>query len=246
MFIFICLISFTLSAQTYTDIPWRKGQIIKDGKIENGIIRLGGGNGAPWLNCNKVYFVHDKNVRPGKKQKRKSIKKYEPGDIDGYNTFTIQDEEIDTIYMAFRTFKVKVASGLMGKKKLKKSFIQLLDSGSVNVFLHIPTPPKKVVTSGGQAQDDYDNAINQSTTYLQYKNDDKVVSAVEFELINNFKECPTIVENIKNETYGVKPLNKRKKKKRLGRFIGNAFGDNEKEAKIIKIVEDYNMCMNNK
>lgn len=237
LFIFF---AFALSSQTYVDIPWRKGEIIQNGKIEKGIIRLGGDLGAPWLNFSKVYFVKEKNIRKGKHPRRKHIIKYNPAEIEGYNTFTMKKDE--KIIMKFRSFDIKVKSGLFGKKKTKKMFLEIVDTGAVNVFLFTPTPSKKLITSNKERKEDFQNAQYKSTYYLQKGSEEKVVPSVECKLIKMFEDCPEVVEKIKNGDFGVKPLNERKKKKGFGKLLGNLMGDNPLENKIFHIVKVYNKC----
>jgi len=229
-----------ISAQTYVDIPWREGVIIKKGEELPGMIRLGGDLGAPYLNNEKVYFVEEKNWDENRrKPKKKYVKEYKAKDLDGYQTYT-ETEDGKRIEMNFSTYEVKVRGAI--KMKNAKAFLKSEIIGPVNVYSYVPKPTKSLLASQEERYEDRQRALAHSTIYLE-KGDNKLEKASDSELVEMLKECPEVVEKIKNESYGFKPLSERPKKKGLKKFISNAVGDNPMELKIMQAIKDYNKCV---
>ncbi|MEM1120047.1 MAG: hypothetical protein AAGJ18_06330 [Bacteroidota bacterium] len=239
LFITFLILSSSLFAQTYIGIPWREGTIIKDGQEINGMIRLGGDLNAPWLNSTKVYFVTKDVYDTAKRIKKKMIKEYLPEDLEGYLTYTT-DTNDKRVEMNFFTHEIMIMGAL--RKKKGKAFLRLFEKGEVNVYSYTPEPAKKIVTTTRERREDVAYAKNQSQLFLK-KSNDKLISAVDADLIQILSGCPEVVEKIENESYGFQPKNKRPKRKGLGKFISNAIGDNGLEAGILKAVIDYNNCV---
>lgn len=200
------------------------------GAPHEGMLRLGGDIGAPWLNHTKVYFVTKEEYGDGH-PKNKIIKEYTPEDIEGYITHT-EDKEGNRIEMIFITDVILLEKGL--SRKNTKVFLRRIEDGAVAVYTFVPIPD-----SGPQ---DYDAAIRLSTTYFK-KGDGAAISAVESDMSTLLAECPDVVAKIKSGAYGFQDLNDREKKKGLGKIMTDSYGDNAFEAQIQRAVTDYNACM---
>ncbi|MEZ5045204.1 MAG: hypothetical protein R2828_35245 [Saprospiraceae bacterium] len=235
------LVSISISAQTYVSIPWRAGSIVKNGEVKQGAIRLGGDLGAPWLNHAKVYFVSAENYIAGKTPKKKFQEEYSPEDIEGYTTFT-EEKDGKRIEMNFVTDEVMIEGTL--KKKNAKAFLRINEQGAVNIYSYIPKPEKNYNPLASDRERELNNqyALDHSTYYLR-KGDAELIPAAECVLIDYLKECPEVVEKIKNESYGFKPLAERKKRKGLGKLMAKSIGDNVLENKIYLAITDYNNCV---
>lgn len=234
------LLTYSIVAQTYVDIPWRVGTITKKGKLIEGAIRLGGDLGAPWLNNSKVYFVTKENYEEGKKVKRKFITEYKPEDLDGYDTYT-EDADDQRVEMKFVTHEILV-DGMLKKKKIK-AFLRISEQGTITIYSYVPKPSKEFMSTAQSRQENRQYALNHSTYYLQKKGEDIIPSA-DCVLVEYLEACPEVVAKIKSEAYGFKPKADRKKRKGLGKLMAKSLGDNVLENKIYKAVVDYNACVN--
>lgn len=237
LFLLAMFATMTLSAQTYVDIPWREGIVEKDGKKMEGMIRLGGDIGAPWLNHSKVYFVSSDKWVEGKRPKKKTIEEYKPDDIESYSTYT-ERKDGSKITMDFETCEIMVKGRI--KKKKANAFLRVVETGDINMFSYIPKPASKIMASSEERYNDGQHALRQGTLYLQ--KDSELYKAGDAELVELLKDCPLVVEKINNEEYGFKPKSKRKKRKGLGKMIANSVGDNGMENNIMKAISDYNNC----
>lgn len=235
---FLLIGAFTLSAQTYVDIPWREGTVTKKGKEMKGMIRLGGDLNAPWLNSTKVYFVSDSDWIEGKRPKKKLITMYEPDDIDGYSTYTENDEEMRE-EMDFTTFEIMV-QGPISKKK-GNAFLRKAMTGNVDGYIYIPMPAKAISSTAEERYEAGQRAIRKATLYLQ-KGDGELMEASQTELVTYLSDCPDVVAKIKSEEYGFKPLSERPKRKGLGKMVATSIGDNGLESRMMKAINEYNKC----
>jgi hypothetical protein len=243
LIIFFTIMAFTLSAQTYVDIPWREGSVMSNGEKQDGMIRLGGDLNAPWLNNTKVYFVTAEDYGDGSKRiKKKLIKEYKPEDLDGYQTYTMSKmgEKVD---MTFKSYEIMIMGAF--KKKKGKAFLKVEEEGDVNVYSYVPMPSKKLVTTANERYEDGQNAISRSTLYLESE-DTELTKAADCDLVTLLQDCEKVVENINNEVYGFKPKSKRKKKKGFGKLMAAAGSDNNFEMQVYTAVLDYNQCMEEK
>jgi len=224
-------LSFAVAAQTYVDIPWREGTVTIKGEEQEGMIRLGGDLGAPWLNYSKVYFLKKADYREGKRQKKKLIKKYVANDIEGYSTYT-ETKEGERIEMNFKTFPIMFNNGF--KKKEKNFMLKLEETGAVNIYSHMSDAEYK------SAEEAYFN----SKIYLQ-KGDAKIAAATDCELVTLLEECPEVVGKIENEEYKFKPKSKRKKKKGFKGLKGimKTAMAGSLDHRIQRAVHDYNLCV---
>lgn len=239
----VCFISTgALFAQTYVDIPWRAGTITtKKDEVKEGYIRLGGDLGALYLNNSKVYFVAAEDHIEGKKPKKKKIKEYKPDDIKGYSTYT-ENSEGERIQMDHMTGEV-MKPGLVKAKK-GKAFLWRKVEGEKEVYIFVPKPSKKLVTTADERSDDLKKSEASATYYLRMEDEFKKV--VDLDLIKVLSDCPDVVEKIENEAYGFKPKSKRKKKKGFGKLMAAAVGDNKMEQDICRAIIDYNECVEEK
>lgn len=235
---FLLISAFTLSAQTYVDIPWREGTVTKKGKEMKGMIRLGGDLNAPWLNCTKVYFVSDSDWIEGKRPKKKLVTMYEPDDIDGYSTFT-ENDELMREEMDFTTFEIMIQGPITKKKG--NAFLKKAMTGNVDGYIYIPMPTKSIVSTAEERHEAGQNATRLATLYLQ-KGDGELVYASETELVTYLSECPEVVEKIKSEEYGFKPLSERVTRKGLGKMVAKSIGDNGLESRMMTAISEYNKC----
>jgi len=230
-------ISF-LNAQTYVDLPWTSGTVMQDGQEIEGKLRLGGGEHAPWLNHTKVYFVKKADWIAGKRPRKKVIETYLPDDIDGYNT-TLALDDGDVIDLAFQSFEIMIMGAL--KKKKGMAFLKILKEGKVTAYSYVPMPSEKILADANERAKDNAAAIHQTSLYLS--KDKKVAEhAPACTLVELFADCPTVVEKIKSEAYGFKPLHDRPVKKGLGKMMSNVIGDNKLENQIFEAVKEYNAC----
>ena len=238
--LFLVLMGFSLSAQTYVDIPWREGSVMEKGEKIDGMIKLGGGLDAPWLNNSKVYFVSSKDWgNSNRRPKKKMIKEYKPGDIDGYETSTITRAGT-TADMMYKTYDIMIMGAF--KKKKGKAFLKIETEGDVSVYSYVPMPSKKIITTANERYQDGKDALNRSTIYLESKSTE-LTKAADCDLVSMLKACEKVVENINNEVYGFKPKSKRKKRKGLGKLMAESAGDNNLEMQILTAVSDYNECV---
>lgn len=215
-------------AQTYADLPWEKGIVIKKGKEIEGMIKLDGGEDAPWLNQETVYFVKLEDYVEGKKVRRKYIEEYEVKDLDGYSTDRV----------TYVTQEIKVLN-IFFKKKPKKFFLEKVVDGPVSVYRWYNKPEKKIVATSNERENDRQSALEEYRHYLQ-KEGEELVQANECDLVAYFESCPAVAAKLEAEEYGFK-LHK-EKKKGLGGMIDKGFSDAILERNIQVVVEEYNQC----
>lgn len=227
-----------LNAQTYVDIPWTSGTVTLDGQEIEGLLRLGGGENAPWLNHTKVYFVKKADWIEGKRPKKKVIETYLPGDIEGYKT-SLAKADGDVVDLEFHSYEIMIMGAL--KKKKGMAFLKTLEQGKVTAYSYVPMPSEKIMTDANERAKDNAAAIHKTSLYLS--KDNKVAEhAPACTLVELFADCPTVVEKVKSEAYGFKPLHDRPVKKGFGKMMSNVVGDNKLENQIFDAVKEYNAC----
>lgn len=235
----LCLIfAFMCSAQVYTMIPWRDGEIVKNGEVLKGKIRLAGDLNAPWLNCEVVYFVPEDAWIEGRNPKKKVIDDYDPEDIESYHTFTV-NELRDTIRMDYYTRQV-LNKGIL-KNKLGPGFVRKMIDGPISSYSFVPKPPEDLITTAEERAENKQSALMQTAIYVE-KEGEPFMEIVEVDMVDWMSDCPELVQKIKSEAYGFKPKSERKERKGLGKMMARQGLDNSLEDKLIRAVEDYNAC----
>lgn len=232
------LLTISASAQTYVDIPWREGSIIKKGEEEKGMIRLGGDLAAPWLNNSKVYFVPTDKWVEGKSPRKKVIEEFKPENIQGYSTYT-EDQDDNRVEMNFKTYEIMVMGAI--RKKKGKAFLKLEESGKVDLLSYVPAPTKKIVTTANERKKDKESALNRYRLYLK-KGDGDLMLVSDSDLVVLLQDCPFVVDKIQKEEYGFKLESAKKKRKGLGKMVAKEMGNVKLQNGIYEVVRDYNNC----